>query len=169
MKTQISDIVATGSIIWSNVDEPDAMANKLFHSWRAQTSSFLSSITPDKVRGDAVGDVADILEEAVEPICSYRSRRALAAALAVVARKALALDEAMSCQQKWYFFNWPEKRHDITFDKSYMRAVKGNGSIVAFVIRPALLKTGGERGEDYVNWQPVEDGHCTVVLSSRYW
>lgn len=163
----------TGTLVWNMVDDGtrpiSSDRDKRWHAWKAHTSSLLSALTADNTREEAVSEITELVVEALEPLCSYRTRGQLHTALGSIVRKALTLDERMSCQQKWYYLTYPIQQYNVNLDTSCMRPLKGSGSgsVVAFVVRPGLMKAGGERGENYQTPELVD--HCTVALSSRNW
>jgi hypothetical protein len=160
-------------VVWNLLDDGtrsnSSDRDKRWHAWKAHTSSLLSALTADTTREKAVSEITELVVEALEPLCSYRTRGQLHTALGSIVRKALALDEHMSCQRKWYYLSYPRQQYNVMLDPSCMRPLKGSGSgsVVAFVVRPGLVKTGGERGENYQTRETVD--HCTVALSSRNW
>lgn len=125
---------------------------RLFHQWKATTTSLVHTLDPQTNRSiETVLDVADSLEDLLEPFKSRLPWTAIREALRDIAFKAIALDEIFCGQQSWYYLSYPEKKHDFITNSTRMRFAEGSSSAraVRFVIRPSLSRAGGWRGENF--------------------
>jgi hypothetical protein len=132
-------------------DPEGLQRSKLFHQWRAQTTNLLSAMGPRNGREETIVDIADALDDLLQPLRSWGASESFRQALKGIAHDAVALDESFSGQQTYYCLRYPDRRSNVAFDPIRMRMVEESSGYrkVAFTIRPGLCKAGGQSGEKY--------------------
>ncbi|KAK4202112.1 hypothetical protein QBC40DRAFT_169977 [Triangularia verruculosa] len=129
--------------------EPDKTRH--FHQWKAATTSLIYTLGPTATNvNEAIFDVADKLEELIDPFKSRLPMAPVRDNLQKIVAKAVAFDEMLCGQQSWYYLCYPEPRDNFYLDRESTDIAEGastTGQKARFVIRPSLSRTGGRRGE----------------------
>jgi hypothetical protein len=143
-------LTTVGSALFHPIQQADSEKQKVFHQWKAMTTSLLSTLGPHNGRDDKTTEIVEELEDLLEPFRSKLPRDSVHQSLQNLVRNAVTLDESFCGQQEWYILKYPESRFGIHFDRNKMNAREGSTALrqVAFVIRPCLCRAGG-RGESY--------------------
>ncbi|KAH7146869.1 hypothetical protein B0J13DRAFT_500752 [Dactylonectria estremocensis] len=134
----------------------------LFHQWKALTASVVSGVCSQQDRNEKIADVADELEDMLEPFRSKLSLTSFQRELQNIVRNAVALDESFCGQQAWYRLVWPPGgRHDVDLHQGSMKIIGGGAKtrLVRFVVQPCLCRAGGGRGESYNNFILLDEYH----------
>lgn len=135
----------------SSIKPSEPEKTRQFHQWKAATTSLIHTLGPNATdANETMLEVADRLEELIEPLKSRLSMVAVRDVLQKIVTKAIAFDETLCGQQSWYYLCYPDPRDNFYVDWKSADIAEGasdTGQKVKFVIRPSLRRKGGRRGK----------------------
>jgi hypothetical protein len=165
-----SFLMIVGSMLYQAVGPADSEKHKVFHQWKAMTTSLLSTLGPHNGREDKTAEMVEELEELLDPWRSKSHWNAIRQSLQSLVRHAVTLDESFCGQHEWYFLWYPEPRFDCAINLNQMQVEEGSATsaskTVAFVIRPHLCRISGWRKNHH---ESIRLDQCAVWAHASHY